>query len=171
MPVNSLYVPPPEADEDAALLDEAQALGVEIITVSGEVTEAVFGGLQLQLVPPLSAEGENEAGLMVLGTMDDFDFLLTGDADSETELRLMDRIPLPDLELLITGHHGSAASTSQKLLDLTAPDVAVISAGRNSYGLPADETLLRLAAAGADIFRTDENGNVHVRYQRGNRNG
>lgn len=171
IPVNCLYVPPPEEEEDTAFMEEAQALGVEIITVSDEITEAVFGSLLLRLVPPLSAKGENEAGLMVLGTVDDFDFLLTGDADSETELRLLERIPLPDLELLITGHHGSASSTSQRLLDATAPDVSVISAGSNSYGLPAEETLLRLAAAGADIYRTDENGSIHIRYQRGNRNG
>ncbi len=171
IPVGCLYAPPPETEEAATFLEEVRALGVEIITVSDTVTQADFGALHLQLIPPLSARGDNEAGLMVLGTMDEFDFLLTGDADSETELRLLERVALPDLELFIAGHHGSASSNSQRLLARTAPDTVVISAGNNSYGLPADAALQRLHASGADIYRTDENGTVYVRYQRGNPNG
>ena len=41
--------------------------------------------------------------------------------------------------------------------------MAVISVGaRNSYGHPAQETLFRLDAAGAEIYRTDLHGTVLV---------
>ncbi len=42
-----------------------------------------------------------------------------------------------------------------------APRIALVSAGANNrYGHPTDETLARLDAAGARIYRTDEQGDV-----------
>ena len=38
----------------------------------------------------------------------------------------------------------------------------VVSVGYNSYGHPTDEALVRLAVTGADIYRTDVNGDVTV---------
>ena len=71
---------------------------------------------------------------------------------------------LPDLEVLAVGHHGSQYSTSQALLDQTRPEYALISVGAdNSYGHPAQETVERIAAAGAEIYRTDVAGTVTVR--------
>lgn len=43
------------------------------------------------------------------------------------------------------------------------PKTAVISVGTNSYGHPTPETLERLDAVGAEIFRTDEDGRFILR--------
>ena len=40
------------------------------------------------------------------------------------------------------------------------PETAVISVGDNSYGHPADESLLRLIAANCEIYRTDLQGHI-----------
>ena len=89
-----------------------------------------------------------------------FDSLITGDADSFTEALLLKYYPIPDLELLVAGHHGSKHSTSADLLDALRPEFAVISTGYNSYGHPAAETLERLNDAGARVLRTDQSGTV-----------
>ena len=43
---------------------------------------------------------------------------------------------------------------------MTTPSAAIISAGHNSYGHPSEEVLARLAAVGAEVFRTDECGAI-----------
>ena len=42
------------------------------------------------------------------------------------------------------------------------PEAAVISVGDNSYGHPSEETVQRLLAVGAEIWRTDRQGNIHI---------
>ena len=98
----------------------------------------------------------------MLTTAGDFDALITGDMDQIIEGRLIKYGDLPDIELLVAGHHGSKYSTSEELLLAARPETAVISVGYNTYGHPADETLERLAAAGCDIYRTDWSGTVTI---------
>ena len=84
--------------------------------------------------------------------------------DGEVEQLLLDQTQLPDLELLVAGHHGSKYSTTQALLDALRPEEAVISVGAdNLYGHPAPETLDRLESAGVRVWRTDCNGTVTLR--------
>ena len=80
------------------------------------------------------------------------------------EQQLLAHTDLPDLEVLVAGHHGSKSSTSEQLLAAAAPDYTFLSVGEhNSYGHPAQETLERLAAAGCRIYRTDLQGNITLR--------
>ena len=71
------------------------------------------------------------------------------------------RVDLSGIDILKTGHHGSAGATSAPWLGLLQPSAAVISCGAgNPYGHPAAETLARLSDAGAEIYRTDELGTI-----------
>lgn len=59
------------------------------------------------------------------------------------------------------GHHGSSTSTSAAFLAAVTPKDAVISVGAgNTYGHPVQATLDQLAAAGANVYRTDLDGTV-----------
>lgn len=95
------------------------------------------------------------------------DFLLTGDAEKETEERLLEVLrarPPPDFEILKVAHHGSRYASSESFLSRVKPQVALISCGlRNRYKHPAPETLQRLKKVGAKIFRTDLMGTIKVR--------
>ncbi len=106
--------------------------------------------------------GEDEGELSVLCTAGEFDVLITGDMSAELEARLIKYGGLPDIELLVAGHHGSKYSSSELFLDAVKAELAVISVGNNPYGHPADETLARLAEYGAAVYRTDLQGTVTV---------
>jgi len=163
--VLAIAAPDPSID-DGALSAEIQKLaddrGIRLITVTEDL-RFVCGATQLTLYSPLGDTDENERGLSVLCTENGFDALITGDMSAEAESLLVSVGRLPDIELLIVGHHGSKHSTSQLLLDAVRPETAVISVGRNTYGHPAPETLRRLLDSGAAVYRTDLLGNVSVR--------
>ena len=66
-------------------------------------------------------------------------------------------------EVLKVAHHGSATSSTPRMLDHAAPQVAVISAGAdNPYGHPAPAVLDRLASVvgAANIYTTANQGDI-----------
>jgi len=88
--------------------------------------------------------------------------LLTGDAQSEAEARLLShgRSELR-ADILKVGHHGSAYSSTPEFLAAVHPKVAIISCGRhNLFGHPSARTVSAIRAAGAVLFRTDLEGGV-----------
>jgi competence protein ComEC len=94
----------------------------------------------------------------------DFSMLFMGDAESQTEERLLGK---PDLDLkakvIKIGHHGSKYATSENFLKRVLPEAAIISDGAwNRYGHPAQSVLDRLKAANAKVWRTDLQGEVTI---------
>ena len=120
------------------------------------------GEASLTLYPPVGVRGEYELGLTIVCSLGTFDTLITGDMDSKTERALLDAYPLPDIEVLLVGHHGSRYSTSEELLETVTPEVGVVSVGSNSYGHPTRDALLRLTDAGVTVYRTDLQGNIYI---------
>ena len=99
--------------------------------------------------------------------------IFTGDISADIEQRLMndDKADMFDMrdfdlsstEILKVAHHGSKYSTSRAWLEYLQIKTAVISCGAgNPYGHPTQDTLSRLTAAGAEIWRTDQDGHVMV---------
>ena len=167
MEVSALVLPAVREDESAyreEILQSAQSKQTEI-TLLEQNRAITFGESTLTLYAPLGAGGTNEEGLFVLASCEDFDLLITGDANSFSESLLVKYAQLPDIEVLAAGHHGSRHSTSEVLLDAVTPETCLISSGYNTYGHPADETLARLAARGIDIYRTDGMGHLTIRYE------
>ena len=123
---------------------------------------------EITLYPPVTAgKDANEQCLSVLCARKGWEALLTGDMPAAAEAKLVARENLPEVEVLVAGHHGSKQSTSQALLEAVAPETVVISVGQNTYGHPAPETLARLSAAGAQVYRTDRQGGITVYAQSG----
>ena len=89
--------------------------------------------------------------------------LITGDMNSANEAVLAETKDLPDIEVLMVGHHGSRDASSTELLRAVTPEAGIISVGEdNSYGHPTDDALRRLVGMGADIYRTDLQGSVSI---------
>ena len=162
--VDTLAIPPATGEEEPLrdeILSVAEAWDVEVLEVGEDTLLTLDDDRTIQLYAPLGAGETNEAGLTCLISTGDFDTLITGDMGADVEQQLLTHTDLPDLEVLVAGHHGSKSSTSEQLLAATAPDYAFLSVGEhNTYGHPAQETLERLAAAGCRIYRTDLQGNI-----------
>ena len=151
----------PAGTRNEAILDAACQNQVVWIDRKTELREK---GLKITLFPMETADSHQETNIAVLFQTEKCDTLLTGDISSLYEIILLRENGIPDLEIMIAGHHGSKYSTSQQLLDQAAPDTVVISVGENNrYGHPAQETLDRLIRSGCVIYRTDESGTIVLR--------
>lgn len=153
-----LYLP--VGNEDKHKLDFSEndkCIITEPVTVSDN-------SVTITLVPNRTAPTDNESGLAILFQTEKCDILITGDMDTAGEKRLMETVDLPEVDVLIVGHHGSAYSTGYELLFKTRPKTAIISVSANNpYGHPADTTIKRLISFGCDIRRTDLEGTIIIR--------
>lgn len=123
-----------------------------------------FGGVTiigLHPIDPLTGDTNSDSVVLRL-SCGSVDVLLTGDAREDSEASMLADASLDlDADVLKVGHHGSRTSTTDAFLDAVTPSDAVISVGAgNSYGHPTQETLDRLAAHGATVYRTDLQGTV-----------
>ena len=126
--------------------------------------ELTFGSCSIRIFAPEGTKSGNESCASVLFHSEKYDTLILGDMNTAAERKLLATRELPDLELLIVGHHGSATSTSAELVYRTAPDMAFLSVGEgNPYGHPVPEVLNRLRLYGCEIYRTDLQGDLVFR--------
>ena len=93
----------------------------------------------------------------------DFSMLFMGDAEAQSEERLLGK----DIELkanvIKIAHHGSKYATSENFLKRVNPEAAIISDGAwNRYGHPSQSVLDRLKAMNAKVFRTDLQGEITI---------
>lgn len=88
-------------------------------------------------------------------------FVFAGDSEFEEEARMLRTCALSRADVLKVGHHGSATSSGPQFLRSITPRWAVVSCGRhNRYGHPSPDTVNRLEAVGARVYRTDIDGGV-----------
>ena len=165
LPVTLLYLP--DLPCDTTLREDietsAQAHGTELRYVT-EDEKLTFASSEVYIFAPVLTGSDNEASLALLYSQGSYDILATGDMTAQAERLLLSRRRLPDVEVLIAGHHGSAGSTCETLLQQTMPETVLISVGEhNLYGHPADETIARIESYGAQILRTDQCGTITIR--------
>lgn len=92
---------------------------------------------------------------------DQFSMLFTGDAEEETEHRLLKHPETLPATVLKVAHHGSRHATTGPFLAAVKPRIAFVSAAKkNRYGHPAPETMGKLAKAGVTTFDTPSYGHV-----------
>ena len=163
MPVERLLLP--EIQDEYGVRDRLLALARELdipVTMVTDTYQFPMGQAMLTVYPPVGAGDLNEQGLTFLCSAGDFDALITGDMAGNTEKKLVERFDLPDIEVLVVGHHGSRYSSTDAFLQQVRPETAIISVGDNSYGHPTQEAMDRLSRNGAAVYRTDRQGNVLV---------
>jgi len=132
-----------------------------------------FGNAEVQVLHPspaylvsgaqTSQHRENNNSLVLKLTYGKVCFLFPGDIEREAEQFLLQGGRLGPCAILKAPHHGSATSSSRDFLKVLRPEVAVISAGKDSrFGNPAPVVLDRYRAAGIKVYRTDEEGAVRI---------
>ena len=125
-------------------------------------TRAAAGNIELDMLLPEGEQDTNERGIVVLAKMGEMQTLIMGDAGREAETALLESRAVPDVDILVVGHHGSRSASGPVFLRAARAETAVISVGYNTYGHPAEDVLERLAYYCDEILRTDEQGNVVI---------
>lgn len=99
------------------------------------------------------------------------DMLFTGDIEEISENRLYELYKNTDKlksTILKVAHHGSKTSSTAKFLELVLPKIALIGVGTNNkFGHPNDGVLDRLSIYTNQIYRTDNNGEIELTYNKG----
>lgn len=161
--IDRIYLPRTADSEDLIPVLLTATEDSEQIWLDSDL-ELTFCGCSIRIFAPEGEKSGNESSASVLFHSKKYDTLILGDMNAAAERDLLETRNLPDLELLIVGHHGSNTSTSAELVYRTAPDIAFISVGEdNSYGHPAPEVLNRLRLYGCEIYRTDLQGDLVFR--------
>ena len=126
----------------------------------------LFEGCRLSVLSPDKVEngGDNNDSIVILFEIGGVRVLFTGDAETETEEKLLSRYGAKlKADILKVGHHGSKTSSSEDFIKTVSPEYAVISVGEgNSFGLPSSDVTARLEEKNIKIFRTDYNGSITV---------
>ncbi|MDQ1299646.1 MAG: Competence protein ComEC [Patescibacteria group bacterium] len=104
----------------------------------------------------------NDASIMMRVVYGETEFMLTGDAPSWVEDRVVRRYgSIIQSDVLKAGHHGSKTSTSPAFLAAVDPGVVVVSAGKdNSYGHPHQDVVARILESGATLVSTITEGTI-----------
>ena len=160
IPADALFVPDC-ADEKGVLAKLAPLVGQTLELK--ENVKLTYGATELSIFGPVVPNSGNESSLAILFQHENCDILITGDRSDFGERMLLKTAEIPELDVLVAGHHGSKHSTCEELLAATNPKIAVISVGENHYGHPTQEVLDRLAAIGCTVYRTDLHGNIVLR--------
>ena len=102
---------------------------------------------------------ENDNSNVLYFIVNNYKFLLMGDAGVDSEKDILDEYNLSDIDVLKVGHHGSRTSSSKNFIDETTPKYSIISVGNNNrYGHPNKEVLYNLTES--KMYRTDQDGSI-----------
>ena len=115
----------------------------------------------------LKSKELNDTGLVMRLESEGIKALFTADIGQNIEDYLIAKYDM-DIDILKVGHHGSRFSSSTEFLGETTPVVSSVSVGaKNRYGHPTKQALASIASADSSIYRTDEDGTVHVEANNG----
>jgi competence protein ComEC len=155
-------------------LKAVQQKKIELVKAAPGQTIDLGDGALLRVLAPvepffeakdLSAGGNEPNANSVVMRLDygGFSMLLAADAEEQTERRMVEKGEDFSAQVLKVSHHGSKYATSADFLKRGGFKSAIISTGAdNRYGLPAQETLDRMKAAGIRLYRTDVQGEITV---------
>lgn len=152
-----------------AILDKARLKGIPIIKAfAGSSIKS--RDLSLQVVyPPQGTDeellSENDGSLVIFTALRALNGIFPGDIARKSE-PVVSAVDFPKIDFLKVPHHGSNTSSSQTFLSAIYPAIAVLSVGKNSYGLPSEQALSRFDFLHIPIFRTDEEKGIIIEKEK-----
>jgi competence protein ComEC len=146
-------------------LDGIAAAHAEYVEVKrGDVIS--LGGIDFQVLNPANNNNAdlNENSVVIQFKYGQTTFLMMGDSGADTEASLLSAgLPLKT-DILKVGHHASTSGSTLAFLNAVQPKTALYSAGiNNQFGHPAPQIIASLAAVGATIYGTDQNGTIDIK--------
>lgn len=137
-----------------------------VVTPGAEIL--IANDIKLKILAPqkpfLTESEINNNSIVAKLIYNKFSMLLTGDAEKESEERMI-KTYAADLKstVLKSGHHGSNTSSSTSFLKAVGAEAAIISLGvNNDYHHPHPSTLKKYEQAKLKVYRTDLDGTVTI---------
>lgn len=156
-------------DNDSKIYQEFQA-AVEKSGAAVMVPEPgicfSFGDAKVWILAPEETvlDKTNNCSIALMITFGERKFLFTGDAEEESEKRMLELGLSLEADVFQAGHHGSQTSNSEAFLLAVDPVYVVISCGAgNEYGHPHSEVVARFEEMDIQIYRTDTMGTVTIK--------
>ncbi len=116
--------------------------------------------------PGNQADGNNASCVLKISSAFG-SILLSGDIEKAAETHIMqaDNRELRNIDVLIAAHHGSKTSSSKAFLEVTKPQLALISAGYlNRFKHPHEKVIERYAAMGIPVMNTANSGWIKIEF-------
>ena len=163
--IGDIYMPRIQVNTKTyqSLLESIQRKGLKVKTAKAGLDLSFGDQVRIKLLAPVATtDDSNNMSAVVKISYGGASFLLTGDAESDSEQAMIASGADLRADVMLVGHHGSKSSTTQRFLQLVRPAYAVIQVGENSYGHPAQAILERLDKQGVQVYRNDTQGTVEI---------
>ena len=173
-PIDNLIIP--NRDSSAEAMPTVNEAEKRVVAEKGKVFTATegmnfnIGEFEVTLLAYFpDATKENDRSIITMAKIGDKKFLFTGDAEKATEADVLAEKLNIDCDVLKVGHHGSNSSSTAAFLKAASPNYAAISVGKdNMYSHPSNKTIVALKNCGAEVYRTDKNGDISFYVESGN---
>ena len=160
--IGSIYMPKAistsKTYED--LLTAISNKGLKVKTAKSGVVVLDENNLKLEFIAPNSdnySELNNYSAVLKLTYLDNT-FLFMGDAETLSENEITSDV---DADVIKVGHHGSDSSSGIEFVKKVSPEYAIVMVGEgNSYNHPYQSIIDRYQSVGAEVLRTDLDGNI-----------
>lgn len=173
-PIDNLIIP--NRDSSAEAMPTVNGAEKRVVAEKGKVFTATegmnfnIGEFEVTLLAYFpDATKENDRSIITMAKIGNRKFLFTGDAEKATEADVLAEKLNIDCDVLKVGHHGSNSSSTAAFLKAASPKYAAISVGKdNMYSHPSNKTIVALKNCGAEVYRTDKNGDISFYVENGN---
>jgi beta-lactamase superfamily II metal-dependent hydrolase len=152
------------------MLAAVQSAGIPVTAARRGQLFDLGGGARLDIInpvgdgtwlePPAGETRENANSVVVRLLYREFVMLVMSGAGAATAAQMIEARQNIWAPFLLVGQGGSRDSMSEKMLSIVQPKFAIISTAAGSE--PAQETLERLRAVKAEIYRTDTGGEISI---------
>ncbi|MGZ5352900.1 MAG: DNA internalization-related competence protein ComEC/Rec2 [Actinomycetota bacterium] len=170
-PVALLLEPGCSGDSpDARALAEAVAAEDVPVQHPRAGDRLVVGDVGLEVLSPdrcwtATESDTNNDALVVRANIGEDSILFATEPEEPAQQVLLDSGVDLSADVLKVPHHGAATSLESFFVAVD-PQLAVVSVGENTYGHPVPEVLAWIRATGAEVLRTDREGDVTVTFAR-----
>lgn len=152
------------------MLASVQGAGIPVIAARRGQLFDLGGGARLDIInpagdgawlePAAGSSRENANSVVVRLLYREFVMLIMSGAGASTAEQMIEARQNIWAPFLLVGQGGSRDSLSEKMLTIVQPKFAIISTGAGNAPVP--ETLERLKAVKAEIYRTDAGGEIYI---------
>lgn len=163
--VGEIYMPRIQSNTKTfeSLLKSISNKGLKVKNAKSGLTLNWDEQVTVNMIAPVNTtDDKNNMSAVIKVTYGNTSFLLTGDAERESEADMLASGVDLQADVMLVGHHGSKSSTTAAFLKQVKPKYGVIQVGENSYGHPKQTILDRLNKAGVEVYRNDLHGTVEI---------